>query len=148
MSRRQFISSLLLHLIHYNLIHYNFQGETRTSSVHCFAQGCTWTGGSPNDRHRRGYSFRINDGKPDNQDIPCIQSSLTHVISCQLQKGASSARSDDTKSLKSAIVDWLSPPNEPLIPPIARNVKVDRGFNHQVTGALLCPVGVDWSDKA
>jgi hypothetical protein len=46
------------------------------------------------------------------------------------------------------IVDWLSPPNEPLIPPIARNVKVDRGFNHQATGALLCPAGVDWSDKA
>jgi hypothetical protein len=60
---------------------------------------------------------------------------LRHFISCQLQKCASSARSDDTKSLKSAIVDWLSPPNEPLIPPIARNVKVDRGFNHQVTVA-------------
>lgn len=68
-------------------------------------------------------------------------------ISMMLQKGASSARSDDTKSLKSAIVDWLSPPNEPVIPPIARNIKIDRGFNHQVTGALLCPAGVDWSDK-
>ena len=64
----------------------------------------------------------------------------------QLQKGASSARSDDTKSLKAAIIDWLTDPGEPLIPPIARNVKTDRGFNHDVTGSLLCPAGIDWSD--
>jgi hypothetical protein len=63
-----------------------------------------------------------------------------------LQKGASDARADDTKSLKSAIIDWLSPPGEPLHPPIAQNIKVDRGFNHEVTGALLCPTGMDWSD--
>jgi len=69
---------------------------------------------------------------------------LTFLL--QLQKGASGARSDDTKSLKSAIIDWLSPPGEPLRPPIARNIKIDRGFNHEVTGALLCPAGVDWSD--
>lgn len=64
----------------------------------------------------------------------------------KLQKGSSSARSDDTKSLKSAIVDWLMPVGEPLNPPIGRNVKADRGFNHEVTGALLCPTGLDWSD--
>ncbi|KIJ91734.1 hypothetical protein K443DRAFT_685762 [Laccaria amethystina LaAM-08-1] len=63
-----------------------------------------------------------------------------------LQKGASSARSDDTKSLKSAIIDWLTPPGEALIPPIARNMKVDRGYHHEKTGSLLCPAGVDWSD--
>ncbi|KJA23429.1 hypothetical protein HYPSUDRAFT_137791 [Hypholoma sublateritium FD-334 SS-4] len=70
-----------------------------------------------------------------------------HSIAVMLQKGASSARSDDTKSLKSAIVDWLTPPGEALIPPISRNVKFERGFSHEVTGALLCPAGVDWSDK-
>jgi len=64
----------------------------------------------------------------------------------QLQKGASSVRSDDTKSLKSAIIDWLTPPGEALIPPIARNMKVDRGYHHEKTGALLCPTGVDWFD--
>lgn len=73
-----------------------------------------------------------------------LRSELTFFL--QLQRGASGARSDDTKSLKSAIIDWLSPPGEPLRPPIARNIKTDRGFNHEVTGALLCPVGVDWSD--
>ncbi|KJA13492.1 hypothetical protein HYPSUDRAFT_151548, partial [Hypholoma sublateritium FD-334 SS-4] len=64
-----------------------------------------------------------------------------------LQKGASSARSDDTKSLKSAIIDWLVPAGEPLIPPIARNIKIDRGFNHEITGSLLCPAGVNWKDN-
>ena len=64
----------------------------------------------------------------------------------QLQKGASSARSDDTKSLKSAIIDWLTPPGEVLMPPIAQNMKVDRGYHHEKTGSLLCPAGVDWSD--
>ncbi|KJA25460.1 hypothetical protein HYPSUDRAFT_134698 [Hypholoma sublateritium FD-334 SS-4] len=70
-----------------------------------------------------------------------------HAIAVMLQKGASSARSDDTKSLKSAIIDWLTAPGEALIPPISRNVKINRGFNHEVTGALLCPAGVDWSDQ-
>ena len=64
----------------------------------------------------------------------------------QIQQGVSSARSDDTKSLKSAIIDWLMPLGEPLIPPIFHKSKIDRGFNHNVTGALLCPAGNDWSD--
>ena len=36
----------------------------------------------------------------------------------EIQKGASSARSDDTKSLKSAIVDWITPRGQSLNPPI------------------------------
>jgi hypothetical protein len=63
-----------------------------------------------------------------------------------IQKGASGARSDDTKSLKSAILDWITPRGQPLIPPLARNVKIDRGFHHERTGALLCPAGLDWSN--
>ncbi|KJA21687.1 hypothetical protein HYPSUDRAFT_140274 [Hypholoma sublateritium FD-334 SS-4] len=70
-----------------------------------------------------------------------------HSIAVMLQKGASSARSDDTKSLKAAVIDWLVAPGELLIPPISRNVKIERGFNHEITGALLCPAGVDWSDQ-
>ena len=66
---------------------------------------------------------------------------------CQLQKGASCARSDDTKSLKSVIIDWLVPAGEVITPPIARNVKNVRGFNHEVTGKLLCPAGINWSDQ-
>ncbi|KAG1836178.1 hypothetical protein DFJ58DRAFT_719153 [Suillus subalutaceus] len=33
-----------------------------------------------------------------------------------------------------------------VIPPLSRNIKSDRGFNHEVTSALLCPTGLDWSN--
>ncbi|TFK19938.1 hypothetical protein FA15DRAFT_722500 [Coprinopsis marcescibilis] len=64
-----------------------------------------------------------------------------------IQKGANSARSDDTKSLKGVVIDWIAPSDgEPLRPSIGRNIKVDRGFNHEHTGFLLCPAGFDWAD--
>ena len=64
----------------------------------------------------------------------------------KLRKGASGARGDDTKSLKGAILEWIAPKGQALSPPLSRNVKVDRGFNHEVTGALLCPTNLKWSD--
>ncbi|KAG1759390.1 hypothetical protein EDD22DRAFT_981039 [Suillus occidentalis] len=63
-----------------------------------------------------------------------------------LGKGASGARGDDTKTLKSAVLEWLVPRGQVIIPPLSRNIKSDRGFNHEATGALLCPAGLDWSD--
>ncbi|KAF6751825.1 hypothetical protein DFP72DRAFT_815914, partial [Ephemerocybe angulata] len=63
-----------------------------------------------------------------------------------ISKGSASSRSDDTKSLKSVIVDWITPINGVLVPPIQRNVKTDRGYHHPRTGELLCPVNLDWSD--
>jgi hypothetical protein len=68
---------------------------------------------------------------------------LTYV---QIKKGASSARSDDTKSLKSAILDWITPRGQALTPALSRNGKIDRGFHHERTGALLCPADMDWSN--
>ena len=62
----------------------------------------------------------------------------------KLSKGTSGARGDNTKSLKGAVLDWITPRGQTLVPPLARNVKVDRGFNHEQTGALLCPAGLDW----
>ena len=64
----------------------------------------------------------------------------------KLQKGVSGARSDDTKSLKGIVVDWITPCDAPLVPPLSRNVKTNRGFHHPVTGRLLCPTGLDWND--
>ncbi|THH16841.1 hypothetical protein EW146_g3868 [Bondarzewia mesenterica] len=64
-----------------------------------------------------------------------------------IQKGASSARSDDTKGLKNAIINWITPRGQCLNPPLARNIKSDRGFHHERTGALLCPAGMDWSNS-
>jgi hypothetical protein len=64
----------------------------------------------------------------------------------KIQKGISSARSDDTKSLKEVVLEWISPPNIPVQPPLSRNVKTNRGYHHPATGALLCPASLDWND--
>ncbi|KAG2109824.1 hypothetical protein DEU56DRAFT_749918 [Suillus clintonianus] len=69
-----------------------------------------------------------------------------HHVGELLGKGASGARGDDTKTLKSAVLEWLVPRGQVVIPPLSRNIKSDRGFNHEVTGALLCPAGLDWSN--
>ncbi|KIJ13610.1 hypothetical protein PAXINDRAFT_13568 [Paxillus involutus ATCC 200175] len=65
-------------------------------------------------------------------------------ISDLIQKGSNGARADDTKGMKAAIVDWITPKGQSLNPHIPRNVKSGRGFNHERTGALLCPAGLDW----
>jgi len=64
----------------------------------------------------------------------------------EIQKGISTARSDDTKSLKGVVLDWITPRETALHPPLSRNMKTNRGFHHAVTGALLCPAGLDWND--
>jgi hypothetical protein len=69
-----------------------------------------------------------------------------HLTLLEIQKGVSSARSDDIKSLKGPVLDWITPAGQTLNPPLARNVKVDCGFHHERTGALVCPAGMDWSD--
>ena len=64
----------------------------------------------------------------------------------EIQKCSSGARSDDTKSLKGAVLDWITPKGDALIPPLSRNIKHDRGFHHERTGFLLCPIGKDWDN--
>ncbi|KAG1880178.1 hypothetical protein F4604DRAFT_1879962 [Suillus subluteus] len=49
-------------------------------------------------------------------------------------------------TLKSVVLEWLVLRGQAGIPPLSRNIKSDRGFNHKVTGALLCPTGLDWSN--
>ncbi|KAG1906720.1 uncharacterized protein F5891DRAFT_1125542 [Suillus fuscotomentosus] len=61
-------------------------------------------------------------------------------------RGAAGARGDDTKTLKSAVLDWVTPKGEAIQPPLHCNSKIDRGFNHPLTGSLLCPAGLDWND--
>lgn len=48
--------------------------------------------------------------------------------------------------MKSAVIDWITPAGQSLNPHIPRNVKAGRGFNHERTGALLCPAGLDWNN--
>jgi hypothetical protein len=95
--------------------------------------------GSENDIHYVANMVSYHDHHPG----PKLSASTLYKIT----KGISSARSDDTKSLKSAVVDWITPKNQYLQPPIQRNVKTDRGFHHQRTGELLCPVNFDWHDE-
>ncbi|TEB31337.1 hypothetical protein FA13DRAFT_1754812 [Coprinellus micaceus] len=84
-----------------------------------------------------GLEERLNTGSAND----------LHYVADMITKGVSSARSDDTKSLKSAVVDWITPKNQYLNPPIQRNVKTDRGFHHERTGELLCPVNLNWKDE-
>ncbi|KAF8067037.1 hypothetical protein FPV67DRAFT_1417472 [Lyophyllum atratum] len=78
--------------------------------------------------------------------MPASDDEVRHIAD-MIQKGSSNARSDDTKSLKGAILDWITPRGGTLSPTLSRNVKHDRGFNHERTGALLCPVDLNWSDE-
>lgn len=61
----------------------------------------------------------------------------------ELNKGADSARGDDATSLKSAVVHWLMSA-EPEEPPLRPDEKDGRGFDHDLTGRLLCPVDYNW----
>ncbi|KAI6039584.1 hypothetical protein EDC04DRAFT_2867958 [Pisolithus marmoratus] len=53
---------------------------------------------------------------------------------------------DDMKSMKAAVIDWITPKGQTLSPHIPRNVKMGWGFHHECTGALLCPAGYEWED--
>lgn len=67
-------------------------------------------------------------------------------ISSQISRGAAAARGDDTKSIKGTVLEWIKPKDRNIEPPISRSVKTNRGFKHELTGSLLCPVDLDWSD--
>ncbi|KAJ3517391.1 hypothetical protein NMY22_g13977 [Coprinellus aureogranulatus] len=64
-----------------------------------------------------------------------------------LTKGVNTARADDVKSLKSAVIDWITPEGGVLSPTLPRNSKVGRGFHHSTTGRYLCPTDYDWEDE-
>ncbi|KAM6493058.1 hypothetical protein JOM56_011192, partial [Amanita muscaria] len=84
---------------------------------------------------------RLNERLMEGSEEECMS------IADLIQKGISSARSDDTKSLKGIILDWITPRDEALSPPISRNSKTTCGYHHPITGALLCPAGLDWNDR-
>ncbi|KIK14479.1 hypothetical protein PISMIDRAFT_116980, partial [Pisolithus microcarpus 441] len=80
----------------------------------------------------------------------CIMSSSKQDVIATaelIHKGTSRARSDDMKSMKAAIIDWITPKGQVLIPHIPRNVKMGQGFHHEHTSALLCPAGYEWANS-
>jgi len=65
----------------------------------------------------------------------------------QLHKGASGARGDNVANLKPAVVSWLTELLENPMVPLSPNNKLERGFEHDLTGNLLCPIEYNWNDK-
>lgn len=64
------------------------------------------------------------------------------AYSClKIQDGASTARSDDTNSLRKYAPTYIAPnPNRDVVdPPIVGASKSGRGFSHPLTALLLCP---------
>ncbi|KAH6879663.1 hypothetical protein BKA70DRAFT_1239254 [Coprinopsis sp. MPI-PUGE-AT-0042] len=83
--------------------------------------------------------------------IPDLEELLSNLeididyIADEIQEGMNNARSDDTKGLKTAIIDWITE-GKPHESSLRRNAKAGRGYQSKITGRLLCPVGVDWDD--
>ncbi|KIK21697.1 hypothetical protein PISMIDRAFT_103591, partial [Pisolithus microcarpus 441] len=63
-----------------------------------------------------------------------------------LQKGADGAQGDDGATLKVAVAQWLNESQPPPDPPFSSWEKHGRGFNHKITGKLLCSIDYDWSN--
>ncbi|KAI6154852.1 hypothetical protein BKA82DRAFT_3967788 [Pisolithus tinctorius] len=63
----------------------------------------------------------------------------------QLNSGADGARGDDACTLKPIVAMWLMEQRPTLDPVIDSHSKSMRGFHHEVTGRLLCPVDYDWN---
>lgn len=79
--------------------------------------------------------------------LPSLYSTdgLLRVI--QLRKGASGARGDDAANLKPAVVNWLTELLGNSEVPLSAHNKSERGFEHNLTGQLLCPMEYDWKDE-
>ncbi|KAF8121428.1 hypothetical protein EV363DRAFT_1457848 [Boletus edulis] len=63
----------------------------------------------------------------------------------ELTSGADSARADDAANLKKSVVTWIAELNKDCIR-LSPYDKSGRGFHHECTGRLLCPVEYDWND--
>ena len=57
------------------------------------------------------------------------------------------ARGDDAANLKPAVVSWISCIfGANSCAPLSPTSKLDRGFEHDDTGRLLCPIEYSWDD--
>ncbi|KAJ4492268.1 hypothetical protein C8R41DRAFT_981247 [Lentinula lateritia] len=66
----------------------------------------------------------------------------------QLQKGATQARGEDIHTLQAEVANWLNsrPPGKCAHPILSTKSRANRGFKHDLTGKLLCPIHLDWSN--
>ncbi|KAN0079960.1 hypothetical protein V8E55_009526 [Tylopilus felleus] len=88
----------------------------------------------------------------ENLELPTVQKRKefaafrleARIMQSSEDEGSNGARADDTKGMKTAIIDWIPPKGQSLNPYILRNMKSGRGYNHEHIGALLCPAGLNW----
>ncbi|KAJ3771939.1 hypothetical protein FB446DRAFT_789171 [Lentinula raphanica] len=64
-----------------------------------------------------------------------------------LESGANSARSEDIHNGAIELADWLNQRTPAPQPHIDRQTRIGRGFTHELTGRLLCPVDFNWDDQ-
>lgn len=55
------------------------------------------------------------------------------------------ARAEDSKGLSAAIVHWITASEMGSTSPLDGKSRRNRGFHHNATGALLCPINLNWS---
>jgi len=101
-----------------------------------------------------GLEDRLADAEPEEVQLigdlvrmpSAVNCCRNYIITTQIQKGINASRADDTKGMKGTILEWITPSDGELVPKLHRKHKFDRGFQHETTGSLLCPAGVDWSN--
>lgn len=119
---------------------------------------------SSQERLYRGYEHLIwhipsLKAKLLNQDILELNSFFRDVssflipnvkcapIMIKLRKGSGGARGDDAANLKPVVVSWIAGiMGTPVTVPLSPTSKLDRGFEHDDTGRLLCPIEYNWED--
>ncbi|KIM59747.1 hypothetical protein SCLCIDRAFT_27139 [Scleroderma citrinum Foug A] len=66
------------------------------------------------------------------------------VIADLIQKGANGARADDTKGMKAAIIDWITPKGQLLTPHIPRNVSIGTMTHTKLANGEIQVAGDQW----
>ncbi|KAG1717552.1 hypothetical protein EDB19DRAFT_1922582 [Suillus lakei] len=101
------------------------------------------------DENRRYRSFKkLMIWCPSARKL--LRSSAEHEVLAfaysKLNESSDGARGDDSAGLKCAVADWLMEGTPAPNPAIHKRDKSGRGFYHDVTGRLMCPVDYDWSN--
>ncbi|KAG6902240.1 hypothetical protein DXG01_000781, partial [Tephrocybe rancida] len=64
-----------------------------------------------------------------------------------IDKGILAARLDDKRAIQDKIFSWLAATFGDIALELEGLDKKDLGFNHPLTGSLLCPVNLEWDDQ-
>ncbi|KII83955.1 hypothetical protein PLICRDRAFT_147661 [Plicaturopsis crispa FD-325 SS-3] len=99
------------------------------------------------DRLHRGFKALtkfipvVNDKLNDDE----FTSEKLHDFYKHITAGGNAARGDDAGKLKTSVVGWIAELFCVPVPPIDHDSKLERGLDHDATGALLCPAEFDWT---